>query len=228
MESTRQVCNRRRDFDAELSLWHPLYLQFHYLINDIKDYLGKIPKDATLIDVCCGTKPYQQFVDKSVKYLGVDLDAANENVDIVSSAYRIELGAATADYVVSFQGLEHLEEPYLMIQEAHRLLKPGGEICLTFPMSEHLHEEPHDFFRYTEHGISYLLEKAGFEEIRIVRQGTNYANIGRRMAQLLSGRKLLRVFVPIVNFIFERMENRTGDDVMNYLVTAKKGGGANG
>jgi ubiquinone/menaquinone biosynthesis C-methylase UbiE len=208
--------------NSELSLWHPLYLQFYYLINDIRGYLGKVPQNATLIDVCCGTKPYQQFVDKSVKYIGVDLDAANENVDIVSSAYKINLEADMADYVVSFQGLEHLEEPYLMIKEAYRLLKPGGEICLTFPMSEHLHEEPYDFFRYTEHGISYLLKKAGFDEIQIIRQGTTYANIGRRISQLISGRRLLRLFVPIINFIFERMENRKGSDVMNYMVTAKK------
>jgi|HubBroStandDraft_1064217.scaffolds.fasta_scaffold40911_2 ubiquinone/menaquinone biosynthesis C-methylase UbiE len=222
MESTREVCNRTRDFASELSLWHPLYLQFYYLVNDIKGYLGKVPPNATLIDVCCGTKPYQRFVDPSVKYVGVDVDSANANVDIVSSAYSINLEPNIADYVVSFQGLEHLEEPYLMIEEAHRLLKPGGEICLTFPMSEHLHEEPYDFFRYTEHGVAYLLRKAGFDEIEIIRQGTNYANIGRRLSQVIAGRTLLRPFVPIINFVFRRMENRKGDDVMNYMVTAKR------
>lgn len=223
MESAREVCNRKRDFARELSLWNPLYLHFYYLINDIRGYLGKVPQDATLVDVCCGTKPYQQFVDKSVKYIGVDVDSANDNVDIVSSAYSINLAGNMADYVVSFQGLEHLEEPYSMIAEAYRLLKPGAEICLTFPMSEHLHEEPYDFFRYTEHGISYLLKKAGFDDIRVVRQGTTYANIGRRLSQVMAGRKLLRLFVPIINFVFERMEDRKGSDVMNYMVTAKKG-----
>lgn len=223
MDNTRSLINRKRNFNEELSLWHPLFLQFYYLINDIKNYLQKIDSDTLIVDIGCGTKPYRQFVDETVRYIGVDLDSKNENVDIISSAYNINLESNIADYVISFQVLEHLEEPFLMLTEAHRLLRSGGEICLTFPMSEHLHEEPFDFYRYTEHGISYLLLKAGFVDIQIFKQGTTFANIGRRLSQLISGRKFINVFVPIINFIFMKLENRQGYDVMNYMVIAKKG-----
>ena len=222
MENTRYLLNRKRDFNKELSLWHPLFLQFYYLINDIKNYLEKVNVNTVLVDIGCGTKPYQYYVDKSVNYIGVDLDSANENVDVISSADRINLESNIADYVVSFQVLEHLAEPFLMLKESYRLLKIGGEICLTFPMSEHLHEEPYDFFRYTEHGASYLLMKAGFDEIDIIRQGTTYANIGRRLAQLMSGKRIYNLLVPFVNYIFMKLENRRGCDVMNYMIIAKK------
>lgn len=222
MREIRFSLNRKRDFNKELSLWHPLFLQFYYLINDIKNYLEKVNENSVLVDIGCGTKPYQFYVDKTVNYVGVDYDSVNENVDIISSAYSINLESNSADYVVSFQVLEHLEEPFLMLKEAYRLLKFGGEICLTFPMSENLHEEPYDFFRYTEHGISYLLRNAGFNEIKIIRQGTTYANIGRRLSVLISGRRVLNLLVPLVNYIFMRLENRKGCDVMNYMVIAKK------
>lgn len=222
MKNTRFLLNRKRDLRSELSLWHPLFLQNYYLINDIKYYLKKIAGNTTLVDIGCGTKPYKDYVDKTVKYIGVDLDSANDNVDLISSAYSINLKSENADYVISFQVLEHLEEPLLMLKEACRILKIGGEICITFPMSEHLHEEPYDFFRYTEHGISYLLRSAGFNKIKIIRQGTNYANIGRRLAQLISGKRILNLSVPLINFIFMKLENRKGCDVMNYMVIAKK------
>lgn len=223
MQETRLISNRKRNFSRELSLWNPLYLQSHFLINDIKKYLESIPNNSVVVDIGCGTKPYQKFVQSGVKYIGIDLDTANNNVDIVSSAYEIDIESGSADYVVSFQVLEHLEEPYLMLKEAYRLLKPGGELCITFPMSWHLHEEPYDFFRFTEYGMTYLLTKAGFIQIVVIRQGTTYANLGIRIALGIAGTKFLKAFTPLINLICLKLEKRTGVDVMNYMVHARKG-----
>ena len=41
--------------------------------------------------------------------------------------------------------------------------RPGGTLYLTTPQSWGLHYEPHDYFRFTKYGLTYLLEKAGFE-----------------------------------------------------------------
>jgi SAM-dependent methyltransferase len=218
----RNIVNRGRDLSAELSLRHPLFLQFYFLINDIQEYLKKIPEGKKILDIGCGTKPYQKFVNSNVEYIGVDIDVANKDVDIYSSAYNIDIEECSIDYVVSFQVLEHLEEPLKMLEEAYRVLKEEGEIYLTVPMSEHLHEEPYDFFRYTEHGLIYLLKKAGFKQVKIIRMGTNSANIGRRIAQALFGRKFIRILIPIVNYVFFRLEKRRGSDVMNYGAIAKK------
>lgn len=221
-EQDRNLVNRKRDLNAELSLKHPLFLQNYFLINDIKKFLQSFKNNSVIVDIGCGTKPYLEFVDKSSQYIGVDIDSENENVDIVSSVYDIDLPSDMADYVVSFQVMEHLEEPSLMLNEAYRILKPNGELYLTFPMSEELHEEPYDFFRYTEHGIRHLLKKAGFNDIEIMRQGTSAANLGRRISNKLYPRWWLRAFVPFVNFFFFKLENRKGGDVMNYAVKAIK------
>lgn len=220
--SNRNVVNRKRDLDSELKITSPLFLQNYYLINDIKEYLSKIPIYSIIVDIGCGTKPYRDYVNPKTTYIGVDIDAKNENVDIISSVYNIDLPSNYADYVVSFQVLEHLEEPLLMLQEAFRLLKKKGQLYLTFPMSEELHEEPYDFFRYTEHGIKYLLEKVGFTDVIIIRQGTSAANLGRKLSVKLHSRNYLKWSVPLVNYIFFKLEDREGEDVMNYGVQATK------
>ncbi len=46
---------------------------------------------------------------------------------------------------------------------------PGGTIWLTTPLTWYLHEEPHDYYRYTSHGLRYLLDRAGFATSRSVR-----------------------------------------------------------
>lgn len=221
-DKERNLVNRQRDLNQELSIKHPLFLQNFYLINDIIDFLQTIPQGSKVVDIGCGTKPYARFLDKSCSYIGVDIDAENDNVDIVSSVYDIDLADSVADYIVSFQVMEHLEEPANMLKEAYRILKKDGMIFLTFPMSEELHEEPYDFFRYTEHGITYLLKKAGFTKIEVIRQGTSAANLGRRIAVKLHARWWLRNIVPVVNYAFFKLESRKGSDVMNYAIKAKK------
>lgn len=106
---------------------------------------------------------FKEHVDE---YLCIDWQYA-ENVDICADCYNIPLPDASIDTVLSTQMLEHLVTPERMLKEAFRLLKPGGSLILTAPMVWGLHEEPVDFYRFTEYGLRYLLEHAGFSEIRI-------------------------------------------------------------
>lgn len=64
--------------------------------------------------------------------------------------------------------LEHLERPGDALNEAHRLLRPGGHLILTAPFFWPLHEEPRDFYRYSPYGLRFLLEEADFEVCEVV------------------------------------------------------------
>jgi SAM-dependent methyltransferase len=105
-------------------------------------------------------KPYAS------EYLCVDYQYA-ETVDVCADCYEIPLADGSIEVILSTQVLEHLQMPDQMLKEAYRLLRPGGQLILTVPMVWGLHEEPVDFYRYTEYGLRYLLEQAGFEEIQI-------------------------------------------------------------
>jgi hypothetical protein len=49
----------------------------------------------------------------------------------------------------------------------HRILKPRGVIILTVPFFWHVHEEPKDFYRYSEYGLRYLFQKGAFEIVEL-------------------------------------------------------------
>ena len=66
------------------------------------------------------------------------------------------------DYVLLNQVLEHLPEPGNALNELYRVFKPGGKIFATAPLFYEEHEQPYEFFRYTQFGQRYIFERAGF------------------------------------------------------------------
>jgi len=77
--------------------------------------------------------------------------------------------------------LTYLPEPGRMLAEAHRVLKPGGMLILEFTQMVPLHDEPHDYFRFTRYGAEYLLRQAGFELVEAVPVGGLWARVGLTM-----------------------------------------------
>jgi len=71
------------------------------------------------------------------------------------------------DTVTLFQVLEHIAEPQQLLDEVYRILKPGGRLIITVPFMWHIHEAPHDYYRYTRYGLEYMLRKAGFLIIQV-------------------------------------------------------------
>jgi SAM-dependent methyltransferase len=71
--------------------------------------------------------------------------------------------------------MEHVPEPSQFLGEIYRVLKPGGVVIMTTPFLVPLHEEPHDYYRYTRHAIQYLLTKSGFKNIEIEPFGEYFA-----------------------------------------------------
>ena len=125
-----------------------------------------------VIDLGCGTAEYKEdILQWADAYIGVDWpDSIHDDryVDVMADLSKtFPFKDDYADTLVSFQVMEHLPEPEMFLVECHRVLSPGGQLFLTTPFMWHVHEAPHDYFRYTTYGLRYLLEKAGFNDIRI-------------------------------------------------------------
>ncbi|HEX8067699.1 MAG TPA: class I SAM-dependent methyltransferase [Thermoleophilaceae bacterium] len=120
-----------------------------------------------LVDVGCGTKPWAAiFAPHVTEHVGVD-HAPGDGVDVVAGAYEVPLGDGAAGTVLMTEVLEHLEEPVRALEEARRLLEPGGALIVTTPLLFPLHEEPRDFFRYSPFGLEHVLRRAGFESVAV-------------------------------------------------------------
>ena len=135
------------------------------LRRQMPDFTGSV------LDLGCGVRPFEhdilQYADR---YIGVDCHTTLPALppDVVADLTRaLPVRSAVFDHVVAFEVMEHLAEPGVMLAEAHRVLRPGGSLTVSVPFQWWVHEAPWDFYRYTRHGLEYLLRKAGFVDIRI-------------------------------------------------------------
>lgn len=73
------------------------------------------------------------------------------------------------------------------LAEAKRVLRPGGHVYVTVPMTWGLHYEPHDYYRFTGWGIRHVVEKAGLDVEVVTPFGGLFTIVSARFAALLSG-----------------------------------------
>ena len=104
------------------------------------------------------------------KYIKLDINP-DSSADIMGSIEIIPLEGNSVDSIVSTQVLEHVKNPQKAIHEFYRVLKPGGYCMVTAPQLNELHEEPHDYFRFTKFGLEEIFSRAGFKIIVIDQRG---------------------------------------------------------
>jgi SAM-dependent methyltransferase len=86
-----------------------------------------------------------------------------------------------------------VKDPFQLVRELSRTLKVGGILILSGPMYWPLHEEPFDFWRFTEHGFRELCRQGGLEVLEIRRQGGAIALTAISINHLFRGNWFLPV-----------------------------------
>lgn len=71
------------------------------------------------------------------------------------------------DLIIADQIFEHLKWPYRAGRNVYSMLKPGGHFIVASPFMVRVHRVPIDCSRWTEQGLSYLLQECGFPEDEI-------------------------------------------------------------
>lgn len=125
-----------------------------------------------VVDLGCGSAQYKQdILELADEYVGVDWENSLHNskrVDLSADLSKtLPIDDEFADTVTAFQVMEHVPEPDSFLSECWRITKPGGALFLTVPFMWWVHEQPNDYFRYTRHGLLYLLEKHGYESVEV-------------------------------------------------------------
>lgn len=135
-----------------------------------------LPEGSSVLDAGAGDAPYRHLF-AHCHYATQDWPSSPHEgasrADVVADLRDLPVSDATYDAVVCTEVLEHIATPWEALDELHRVLRPEGLLFVTVPFVGELHEEPHDHYRYTSHGIQGLLERSGFI-VEAVRPLTGY------------------------------------------------------
>jgi SAM-dependent methyltransferase len=141
--------------------------------------------NGELLDVGCGRQPYASYFSHVVRKRACDFDSKKGGIDFACPADDIPLPDASLDSILCTEVLEHVPAPLAVWREFHRVLRPGGKVLLATPMYWPGHEEPHDFYRYTEYGLRRLAKDSGFEVIVLLPRGGIWAFFGQALLHSL-------------------------------------------
>lgn len=129
-----------------------------------------------LLDLGCGHVPlfatYRGRVSESVC---VDWGSSvHQNVfldHVMDLTQPLKLESSYFDTVLMTDVLEHIPEPAMLMDEIARILRPGGKLIMTVPFFYWLHEEPHDYHRYTRFALERLCRNAGLNVLELAPYG---------------------------------------------------------
>lgn len=164
MMALKRIYREQAFHPGILGIWlNPFYLARSGLVKAIKIHAPML--SGALLDVGCGTKPYQRYFSVS-NYTGLDIDSettrARACADILYDGGKFPIEAQRFDSVICNQVLEHVFNPDDFLQEINRVMKDEGKLLLTVPFVWDEHEQPYDFARYSSFGLKFLLQKNGF------------------------------------------------------------------
>ena len=115
--------------------------------------------DRNYLDLGCGLR---SLVFENCLYLEV---YASLTADLIMEpACRYPIASASLDGISCLAVLEHVERPWAVAEELHRMLKPGGMIFIDWPFLQPVHGYPSHFYNATRAGLANLF-KEGFETL---------------------------------------------------------------
>ena len=156
-----------------------------YAIEAFVQSANPAPGRQIILDAGAGEAPFAHHFSDHF-YVALDSGVGDSSWDYSAIHIRgdvasLPLGSESVNCVVHTQVLEHVLYPGRVLDEIHRVLKPGGRLYLTAPQGWPEHQQPHDYFRFTRYSLRSLLESAGFGEISIDALGGYFHYLGHRM-----------------------------------------------
>ena len=177
--ATQRALNAR--LARHLTFTNPGWLIRRLIARDLRR-VGPLAS-GRLVDVGSGEMPYRALFPNVHEYIGVDQISSyhpEARPALWADGGRLPLESGSCDAALATQVLEHVPEPAQLLREIARVLRPGGVLILTAPHIWELHEEPHDYFRFTRYGLAHLLTGAGFRIAEITAQGGFFVTAAQR------------------------------------------------
>ncbi len=115
-------------------------------------------------------------IDNSPRMVEVGTELAKKN-GLANLAYKlgdiehVPLPDKSVDLAILSQALHHAQHPQAAVNEAHRILRPGGQL-LVLDLNEHTFEKARELYAdvwlgFKESALHSFLKKAGFTKVEV-------------------------------------------------------------
>lgn len=215
---------------------NPFYFARKGLYQNVSELLVNL--DGKLLDVGCGTKPYEDIC-KVDEYIGLEIDDEGNRqhryADVFYDGKTIPFEDKTFDSLISNQVFEHVFNPNNFLNEVNRVTKTGGYFLMTVPFVWDEHEQPYDYARYSSFGLKYILSENGFEIVehrksnnglevifQLVNAYLYKVTLTKSIYINLLFTLILMAPVNIVGLILSKILPRNEDLYLDNIVLAKK------
>jgi SAM-dependent methyltransferase len=149
------------------------YLDWHDQPGYYRDVTRHFARDAKVLDIGCGSGWLGEHFPN---YTGIDLhpkaaetaQAQGRNVLQADVDEPLPFGDAAFDAVILKDVLEHVRDPATVVQEARRVLRPGGRVFASSPdaqrwvWDDYTHRRP-----FTRKSLRLLFADQGFAVERL-------------------------------------------------------------
>lgn len=129
------------------------------LIRYMKELSGK-----KVLEVGCAMNTYSTYCNATNTIVRTDVKPS-PRVDRVEDVTSLSFENNSFDVIILSNVLEHVYYFQKAVDECFRVLKRGGEIVVIVPFLFPLHDEPGDYWRFSQHALQKLFEKFSFVKI---------------------------------------------------------------
>jgi SAM-dependent methyltransferase/uncharacterized protein YbaR (Trm112 family) len=141
-----------------------------------KKYIENSAKDSIILNIGSG---HEQSFEQD-NFVNFDI-YPHWNTNVAGDAHYLPFLDNSVDIVWLCAVLEHIQNPFMVMEEVYRVLKPAGKVLISVPFIQYLHASPHDYFRYTKYGLRSICLK--FKEIE---SGASYTGPMGTLLQLIT------------------------------------------
>ena len=183
-----------------------------YIKNLLKSFCLE---NKSILDIGSSNSPYQKYLPKHKNYFNIDIDLSLP-IAAVMSAEQLAINKNCIDLVIATDLLEHLKDPIKSINEIKYILREDGFVLITVPFLFKIHENPFDYWRFTEITLKMILLK-DFEILEFKKIGGAFWVIWEVLLQS----KIFQILRPL-NFILSFFKMDSYNYPIVYIILCRR------
>ena len=125
------------------------------------------PGTRDILDVFCGTRPYDDLHPAGSKAIGLDISNFAGVADVVSTEF-LPFDDDSFDLVICTEAFYYVKDPPEAVREIARVLRPGGSVIITVSLPWEYERDTLEH-RYTGPELEALF--ADFDDVRVAENG---------------------------------------------------------